>query len=303
MTRSVSEKKYRKPGCGFMPYVAIGIAMYMVYIILVTAEKIEFSFTSLAFLFSVYLTLVVLILLALKRTRDKTRNIDQERIQNETIKTIISKTSDDSNPVDNLEYESRNNYFGIVICCGFLMMLGTPVLIRVFDMLFRGGNSFPWMVWLIFMFLLGALTYSLLFQLLSLSNPKLNAILWPGAILLGESGVFEWRFTGKTERLEYLTFILQGREKAVYVAGTDRETIYSTFYEKKHFLTRLDSEIAFGKINLSVPASSMHSFKAGNNAFEWRLIVQGAIPNRPNLLEEIEFQVLPLPIQEGNYHA
>jgi hypothetical protein len=134
----------------------------------------------------------------------------------------------------------------------------------------------------------------LIYQVLALFNPKVEASIQPGAPRLGGSLDLNWRLTGRTDVLRSLKIFLEGREEATYRRGT------STYTDKKPFLklqlvaTTNPAEMGAGQARITLPLDTMPSFKSDNNKVVWAIQVQGDIARWPDLKEEFEVQVRPL---------
>lgn len=134
-----------------------------------------------------------------------------------------------------------------------------------------------------------------LYQLLGLWNPTLRVTSAAGGVPLGEELALEWAFTGQTGRLQSLSIVLEGEESATYRRGTDTLTDRSVFARLPVLETSSSAEIASGSARVRLPANSMHTFGGGNNAIAWKLHFHGVIPRFPDVVEDYEIEVWPLP--------
>jgi len=134
------------------------------------------------------------------------------------------------------------------------------------------------------------------FFLLKLLNPHPDLTLAPGHLPLGGSAVLGWSFRGNAGRIRKLTVTLQGVESATYRRGTSTTTDKSIFESVALLETESLPEIRRGEIPVAVPEFSVPSFSAPNSKIRWYFKVHGEIGFWPDLSEEFEFAVAPLPV-------
>jgi hypothetical protein len=119
-----------------------------------------------------------------------------------------------------------------------------------------------------------------------------------GAAPLGESIEIAWSFSGRYDRIHRLRLIVEAREEATYVRGTDTTTDRETFYTRTLVDETRPEGIRFGKTTLSIPAETAPSFASRNNKIVWHLRVIGEIRRWPNVEENFDFTVLPIPAEK-----
>jgi hypothetical protein len=119
-----------------------------------------------------------------------------------------------------------------------------------------------------------------------------------GAVPLGESIEIAWSFSGRYDRIHRLRLIVEAREEATYVRGTDTTTDRETFYTRTLVDVTRPEEVRFGKTTLSIPVDTAPSFASRNNKIVWHLRVIGEIRRWPNVEEDFEFTVLPIPAEK-----
>lgn len=146
--------------------------------------------------------------------------------------------------------------------------------------------------------LIAAVVYSLL----GMANPAPTLVLSRQMLRPGESVDVKWSFAGDAGRIQHLRVYLEGRETATYRRGTKTTTDHAVFATLPLVDTTRSTEIAAGHGVLRIPAQTMPSFHSPNNAVEWRLIVQGEIPNWPDVNDAFTVVVYPL-TAEGVAHA
>src|SRR5690606_15378698 len=110
----------------------------------------------------------------------------------------------------------------------------------------------------------------------------------PYEIFLSQAGRF---------RMRLLEVWLACEERATFLQGTDTRTERRRVSERRFFV-REDFEIAQGlpfesRCLVEVPAGAMHSFLATHNEVNWKLIVKGRVPGRPEFQREFQIVVNP----------
>lgn len=152
-------------------------------------------------------------------------------------------------------------------------------------------------VWIGFLAIFGAVGLGLLagvpYTFVALFNPRPTLTLDSSRLALGQSCRVSWRWSGKTQSIERLRIVLEGREEATYRRGTDTRTDTSAFARIDLVDTPSSPEIARGSAELEIPADSMHSFEAPNNKIVWSLRVMADIPRRPDVGEEHKLVIQP----------
>jgi hypothetical protein len=127
---------------------------------------------------------------------------------------------------------------------------------------------------------------------LALFNPR-PKVRMHGEPTLGETIEVEWEIAGNCDRMTRFSILLEGREEATYRRGTSTTTEKSIFESVELAAITRSKDMRRGKVKASIPAASMHSFKADNNKFVWHLRVEGQIPRWPDVSEEYEIEVKP----------
>ncbi len=136
----------------------------------------------------------------------------------------------------------------------------------------------------------------LVYQVLALFNPKVEATLQPGTPRLGGRLDLDWRLTGRTHVLRSLKIFLEAREEATYRRGTSTSTDRKAFLKLELASIANSAEMSAGRASVALPQDTVPSFKSDNNKIVWALHIQGEIPRWPDLKEEFEIQVLPPPV-------
>ncbi len=158
----------------------------------------------------------------------------------------------------------------------------------------HGGGSWFFSCFMIPFVLVGVgLIVATVYTALASTNPRPTITLDHGFLSLGMSTRMGWSFTGNDSRIENLKIILEGRESATYQRGTDTTTDHHTFARSTLIESDNPIDIRSGQADLKIPADTMHSFDAGRNKIEWRIIVHGVIAKWPDVKEEFVIQVEP----------
>jgi hypothetical protein len=138
-----------------------------------------------------------------------------------------------------------------------------------------------------------ALIGVLIYQVLVLFNPKVEASIQPGTPRLGGPIDLNWRLTGRTHVLRCLKIFLEGREEATYRRGTSTYTDRKPFLKLELASLASHAEMTSGQATVTLPRDTVPSFKSDNNKIVWAIRVEGDIDRWPDLKEEFEIQVLP----------
>ena len=133
------------------------------------------------------------------------------------------------------------------------------------------------------------------YQLMALTNPKVEVALSNGAVPLGQSIDVAWQLRGRIGRIRKLTLGIVGTEHATYTRGTSTYTDKSIFKTIELFSGSGPQEIEFGTCTVQIPIETMHTFKGTKNKIIWTIHVRGDIPWWPNIDDAFEFFVKPAP--------
>lgn len=197
----------------------------------------------------------------------------------------------------------RNSVIGFFFTLVFSLIWNGIMSAALWDALsFEDGASFD-IVALLFLvpFLLiglGMIAATVYF-FLSLFNPRADLTMNPGRLVLGGSAVIGWSFRGDSSRIQKLSISLEGRESATYRRGTSTTTDRSTFERIPLFETMDATQIRNGEATVTVPEFTAPTFQGSSNKIEWQLKVRGEIPRWPDVNEEFDVFVLPLPVDQS----
>ena len=127
---------------------------------------------------------------------------------------------------------------------------------------------------------------------LALFNPTVEIFADDEQPVIGDRLELRWRLTGKASRVRLLRIIIEGTEHATYTRGSDTTSERHTFQTLDVTGTTKPAEIAEGRATVVIPHDAVPSFTAKHNKIVWRLLVQGEIPNWPNIEDEFVLDVV-----------
>jgi hypothetical protein len=158
----------------------------------------------------------------------------------------------------------------------------------------RGRPDWFLMLFLVPFALVGfALVGGIFHAILALANPRPKLVVSSRTPRLGEPLELQWRFTGRTDRLDRVRIALKGKEQATYRVGTDSRTATEDFFERVLVDAPGPAGSAGGDARVTVPDESMHSFQSGHNKILWELELRGEIRRWPDVSETYPLVVLP----------
>ena len=193
----------------------------------------------------------------------------------------------------------RNGLVGFVFMSIFALIWNGITFVALWDSLPSGDGSSIDLVQLLFLapFLLIGLGVAggAVYFFLTLFNPRVDLTMNPGRLVLGGSAVVGWSFRGDSGRVRKLFISLEGRESATYRRGTSTTTDRSVFEKIPLFETEDAAQIRQGEITVAVPEFTAPSFQGSSNKIEWQLKVRGDIARWPDVNEEFDVFVTPLP--------
>ena len=134
---------------------------------------------------------------------------------------------------------------------------------------------------------------------LGLFNPSPTLKLSSPTVALGDDLEIDWETTGNVDRVKSFSITLEGREEATYRRGTSTSTDKAVFARVELVKSSRGKDLRRGKVKLSIPVDSMHTFKSRNNKIHWVLLVKGDIPMWPDIGDEYPLEVLPQRAAQG----
>lgn len=192
----------------------------------------------------------------------------------------------------------NNSLIGFVFLLIFAVIWNGITYIALWNTLGQGDGGFDMVatLFLIPFVLIGlALLGGVLYFFLTLFNPRPDLTLSPGYLPLGGTAMIGWAFRGNASRICKLTITLQGQEAATYRRGTSSTTDRSIFEKIVIVETEVAAEIRQGEVAVTVPEFTAPTFNAPNNKIQWQVKVHGDIRRWPDVNEEFELVVSPLP--------
>ena len=135
--------------------------------------------------------------------------------------------------------------------------------------------------------ILGAIYY-----LLASFNPTPKVTIIPSATPVGGVSTISWKFEKSATCFRKFKIILAGEESATYQQGTSSTTEKHIFYSRVLIETDDSDFIQSGDCNLEIPPNTVPTWEGGNNAINWKILIQGDIPRWPDLNDEYEISVL-----------
>ncbi len=142
-------------------------------------------------------------------------------------------------------------------------------------------------------FLIGiALLVGAVYTTLQVFNPTPILACSQRDIYPGSEFELSWMFRGNVKKIKHLEIVLEGIEKVSYRQGTSNRTEEKIFF-KQQVVDADSAEIVFqGFEIISIPISTMHSFKSANNSFTWQIRVNGRISLWPDIRDRFEIVLL-----------
>ncbi len=132
-------------------------------------------------------------------------------------------------------------------------------------------------------------------QFLALFNPHVRVTLPTPRLVLGGTYTLEWELTGNVGRLADFALTLEGAERATYRQGTDTRTDTHTF--RTFDLVRTDDRARImdgrGRVEVTIPVDTMHTFAARHNEIRWTLKARGTIRRWPDVCDEWAVELAP----------
>jgi len=137
------------------------------------------------------------------------------------------------------------------------------------------------------------------YYFLALFNPRPTLRVSESSVALGDTVELEWETAGNVDRVKEFTITLEGREEATYRRGTSTSTDKSVFATIELVKSTRGKDMRRGKVKVSLPADTMHTFRSSNNKILWCLKLKGDIPKWPDVSEEFALEVLPQRLPAG----
>ena len=163
----------------------------------------------------------------------------------------------------------------------------------------RGQHAWGTALFLAPFVIVGLASFAMVgYTVLAAFNPRPRLKIDPATPRLGDSVALDWRFGGRSRRIEHLEITIEGREEATYRRGTDSRTDTEIFARILVADARHGLEIARGSGHVRIPDDTMHSFVGDHNKVVWVVKLHGEILRWPDVDEEFEIAVRPRSVQE-----
>lgn len=197
----------------------------------------------------------------------------------------------------------NNSIFGFAFMLVFGLIWNGIVCVAVWNTVFSGSSGAFDIVGALFLIpfvLVGlAVIGGTGYFFLTLFNPRPDLTLSPGYLPLGGTATLGWSFRGNPSRIQKLTITVQGQEAATYRRGTSTTTDKNIFEKVIVVETEDIPAIRSGEAPFTMPEFTAPSFTAPNNKIQWHVKVHGEIHRWPDVNEEFELVVSPLPLPAG----
>ena len=173
----------------------------------------------------------------------------------------------------------------------------TGIVSLIFLGVRQNKDWFPMAIIFVF-FLVGiALLFFAFYSTLQIFNPSPILACSQRDIYPGSEFELSWMFRGNAKKIKHLEIVLEGIEKVSYRQGTSTRTEEKPFYLQTVVSSEKPESVAQGFELVSIPISTMHSFKSSNNSFTWQIRVIGKIAFWPDIRDRFEIVMLaPRPI-------
>lgn len=136
------------------------------------------------------------------------------------------------------------------------------------------------------------LIYGTFYSFLCLFNPNIKIKLNTDKILVGGQYTLNYQLQGRIERLNDISFTLQGKEESSQLCGRNRQTKEFVFYKQK-FYQHTQRILAQDETAFEIPEDIMPSFYTLADKITWSIIVEGKIPFWPNMRHEFNINISP----------
>lgn len=136
-----------------------------------------------------------------------------------------------------------------------------------------------------------------IYQFFGLFNPKPVITLLPGEPRLGTPFAIAWRIERGAQRLSDLKITIQGEEWSQHESrGRNNNggvTRHEAFFAERIVELSTLSEIRAGEATFTIPEDLVPTLDLGSNKIMWTIVVQGAVPLWPDVLDRYNFIVHP----------
>jgi len=189
-------------------------------------------------------------------------------------------------------------FIGVILVCAFWNGIVGVFVSGMIAGWTRGHPDYFLTVFLVPFLLVGLfLLWLSIHTFLAIFNPRPVLQINSSCVPLGGEFNVRWRLNGNANKLTSFRVTLEGREEATYTRGTNTYTDRTVFHSQ--VFIEASTQFGFGgEGRVRVPKESMCSFHSSSNKVVWALKAHGEIPRWPDVEEEYQIEVLPLPLTE-----
>jgi len=190
-----------------------------------------------------------------------------------------------------------------------LTVLWNAVVLRVIGTVLLRGGAWDLIDWILFLVVLPFALVGLGLAAFSaylgvpLLNPRVLIEVSPGIATLGEAIEVSWHFEGAVERIPRVVVRLEAREEVLGPPKDKAAPGQRPPIVQQRVLRRVGviqaatpAEIRSGSVSLRIPADSVPSFNGQRHRVAWYICLHGGSDRWPNVRQELEFTVRPLPL-------
>lgn len=145
----------------------------------------------------------------------------------------------------------------------------------------------------IFIFVGLLLIFSVIYNFLSIFNPRIILELNTNKLVAGGNYNLSYKIMGNVQRLTDINITLIGHEIAASGAGRNRTQDDFIAYETTIYHEASNRLRSTGETALTICEDFMPSFSGKNNKIEWFIVATGNIPLWPNMNHEFPIEIFP----------
>ena len=201
-------------------------------------------------------------------------------------------------PDEPLVIQAAISRVAVAIGLWIVGLVWTGIVSLIFLGVRQNRDWFPMMIVSAFLLIGIALLLVACYSTLQIFNPSPILACSQRDIYPGSEFELSWMFRGNAKKIKHLEIVLEGIEKVSYRQGTSTRTEEKPFYRQTVVNSEKPESVAQGFELVSIPISTMHSFKSSNNSFTWQIRVIGKIAFWPDIRDRFEIMMLaPKPEQ------
>ncbi len=201
-------------------------------------------------------------------------------------------------PDEPLVIQAARSRVAVAIGSWIVGLVWTGIVSLIFLGVRQNRDWFPMMIVSVFLLIGIALLLVACYSTLQIFNPSPILACSQRDIYPGSEFELSWMFRGNAKKIKHIEIVLEGIEKVSYRQGTSTRTEEKPFYRQTVVNSEKPESVAQGFELVSIPISTMHSFKSSNNSFTWQIRVIGKIAFWPDIRDRFEIVMLaPKPEQ------